>query len=433
MLKDKLYSEKWTRWIVLALRLVVGSVFAFSGFVKAIDPWGVLYKFEDYMAALGWEWLSPFLLFGAFAVSIAEFTMGISILVGAYRRVSVWLSFLMMLVMTPLTLWLAVTDAVPDCGCFGDAIVLGNVTTFLKNIVLLAAIVYLLLFNRKLGNLFSSSVQWMVTFCTLAFITAVSFYGYFYQPMLDFRPYKVGNNIVPTDDNADYDNDDYYVFVYEKNGELKEFTIDNVPLDEDTAWTFVERKAIQTTKSAPSTSGNLAITKNGMEVTDSVLKHEGEQVILLFSDMENVDITYTYLINVIDDYARSHGVDMIGITDASKDEIAEWNDMSMATYPIYNADDSELKMLARGNPAIVYLKDGKVVWKRTLQSISADRVEAAIAGTGNFVWIADDYNGSKRLEVLVASYLMSLILILAVNRSYRMYKFSKRLIKKNQK
>lgn len=432
MKSDKFYSEKWTRWIVLALRLLVGTVFAFSGFVKAVDPWGVLYKFEDYMQALGWDWLSPFLLFGAFAVSIVEFALGVCLLVGAYRRVSVILTFLMMLVMTPVTLWLAVTDAVPDCGCFGDAVVLSNTATFLKNVVLLVALVYLLRYNRKLGNVYSSSVQWMVTLCTVVFIALVAFYGYFYQPMLDFRPYKVGRTLVPMDTESG-DDVENYVFVYEKNGEKTEFSIDDVPLDEDTAWTFVERKEIGGENDNTIESGNLALTKDGVEVTDSVIGHIGEQVILVFSDMEYVDITYTYLINVIDDYARSHNVDIIGIADATKEEIAEWNDLSMASYSIYNADDSELKMLARGNPAIVYVKDGKVVWKRTLQSVSADRVESAINGTGDFEWIAADYDGRNRLKLLALSYVMSLVVILIVNRSYRVYKFSKRMIKKNQK
>ena len=86
MIKNRLYSQKWTPWIVLVFRLVIGVVFVFSGFVKAIDPWGVLYKLEEYTAAMGLDWLSPFLLFGAFAISIVEFCLGVCLLVGAYRR-----------------------------------------------------------------------------------------------------------------------------------------------------------------------------------------------------------------------------------------------------------------------------------------------------------------------------------------------------------
>lgn len=431
MIGEKLYSPKWTRWIVLALRLVVGTVFAFSGFVKAVDPWGVLYKFQDYVNALGLEWLSPFLLFGAFAVSVVEFVLGVCLIIGAYRRVSVWASFLLLLVMTPLTLWLAVTDAVTDCGCFGEAIHLSNVATFLKNVVLLQAISYLLRYNVKVANFYSPSIQWIVTLGTLVYIISVAIYGYFYQPMIDFRPYKIGKPLVAEcSENADERDD--MVFIYEKDGEQHEFTIDNLPDDEDTAWVFVDRKQDVNIAQEESQSG-LVLMSEGEDVTSDVISSEGEQVLLVFSDMSKIDITYTYLINMIDDLVQKQYADIIGVAAASREEVAEWNDMSMATYPIYEASDTELKMLARGNPAVVYLKDGKIVWKRTLQSISSVKVEEALAGAGGLEWIAEDFDGATRMKTMSGAYVLFMIIILFFNRSYHVIKFSSRLIKKNQK
>lgn len=427
MTEDKQKKQNYTRRFVLVLRILVGSVFAFSGFVKAIDPWGVFYKFEDYVSALGWEWLSPFLAFGAFAVSVFEFVLGVILIVGAYRRFSSWLALALMTVMTPLTLWLALTGSVADCGCFGDAVVLSNWATFWKNIVLLAAVIYLLLFNVRVGNLYSPGIQWIVTTITLAFVIVVACYGYFVQPMIDFRPYKIGKELIPITDTVDED----FVFVYEKGGVREEFGIDEIP--NDSTWNFVERRDKKTQNVDSDTGGNLVLRNNDEDVTWNVLKQEGEQIVLVFSDMEDIDITYTYLINIIDDFARKSGVDIIGATGAGTDEIEEWNDLSMAAYPIYNADDTELKMLARGNPAVVYLRDGKVVWKRTLQSISAARVDAAMNGEGDFMWIADDFDGEERLKWLVTAYVTAMLLILILNRSYRVYKFSARLMKKNRK
>ncbi len=431
MIDDKLYSKKWTRWIVLFLRLAVGSVFVFSGFVKAIDPWGVLYKFQDYVAALGWDWLSPFLLFGAFAVSIFEFVLGVCLIIGAYRRFSVWASFLLMIVMTPLTLWLSITGAVSDCGCFGEAITLSNTATFIKNVVLLIAVTYLLRYNVRVMNIYSSSIQWIVTLLTIAYVTAIALYGYFYQPMIDFRPYKVGTSVIPavTDEQMEAN----FTFIYEKDGVQKEFSIDDIP-EEDTSWVFVERKESLSGKAEMMiNSSGLVITEDGEEVSNDVIRTEGEQIILVFSDMEDIDISYTYLINMIDDFARQQDADIIGLAAASQESVDEWNDLSMATYPIYTAEDTELKILARGNPAVVYMNDGKIVWKRTLQSISASRVDKAINGEGGFSWVAEDYDGGTRLNFMTLSYLAVMIMILIANRSYRVYKFSARLIKKNQK
>ncbi len=421
-------TNNWSRLIVLILRFVLGSVFAFSGFVKAVDPWGVLYKFEDYQAVLGWDWLSPFLLFGAFVVSIFEFLLGVCLIVGAYRRVSVWLSLLFMLVMTPLTLWLAVTGAVPDCGCFGEAIIMSNWTTFFKNIVLLIIVIYLIRHNVKLPNFYSPSIQWIITSLTIIFITAIASYGYFYQPMIDFRPYKVGTSIAKAGEvNVDVDS---FVFIYEKDGNLQEFKMNEVP--EDTTWTFVERKYVGTNNPETNLESGIVVMEGDEDVTSEVIRQEGEQIILVFSDLDDINITYTYLINIIDDLARQLKVDVIGVTGATDEAIGEWKDMSMATYPIYRVEDTELKILARGKPAVVYTRDGKVVWKRTLQSLSAARVEEAIAGKGNMEWIAADYDGANRIKAYSFMYLLTMILILILNRSYAIYKFSTRMIKKNR-
>lgn len=429
MIRNKLYNQKLTRWFVLGLRILVGAVFAFSGFVKAIDPWGVLYKFEEYIVALGVEWLSPFVLFGAIAVSVFEFVLGVMLIVGAYRRISVWLALFTMLVMTPLTLWLALTNAVPDCGCFGEALMLSNWATFGKNILLLIAILYLLLFNVRLSNVYSPSIQWIVTTVTALYIALVAFYGYFYQPMIDFRPYKVGTAILPGNEPEEAD----FVFVYEKDGVKKEFAVDEIPSDEDTAWTFVERKERKAKKGDSTENVGLTLREDDEDVTSDVIKQEGEQIILVFSDMTDIDITYTYLINVLDDFARKHNVDIIGVTGASDSDIDDWNDMSMATYPIYSADDTELKVFSRGNPSVVYLKDGKIVWKRTLQSINVTRIEDAVKDNKDLIWIASDYDGDARLQMFSVVYLSIMVLILILNRSYRVYKFSARLIKKNRK
>ena len=56
----------------------------------------------------------------------------------------------------------------------------------------------------------------------------------------------------------------------------------------------------------------------------------------------------------------------------SAEEIEEWEDLSMAAYPIYLADDTSIEEAVRGNPGIIYLDNGKIVWKSTLSSIDVD-------------------------------------------------------------
>ena len=174
--KTKTNNDSWlVTLMVWLMRLVVGDVFVFSGFSKAIDPWGSYYKFNEYLLTLGWDNLFAQSLFASFAVPIVEFALGVLLLVGAYRRVAPVLLLLFMLVMTPLTLWLALTDAVPDCGCFGDALVLSNWATFGKNVALTAGLVFLLLLNKKVAGLYGPAVQWLVAVAACLFAFALAY------------------------------------------------------------------------------------------------------------------------------------------------------------------------------------------------------------------------------------------------------------------
>ena len=107
-------------------RVLIGVVFIFSGFVKAVDPMGGAIKIDDYLSAFGLEALQPFSVVMSFNLSAIEFTLGICTLLGVYRRYVSFLVLLFMAFMTPLTLYLALFNPVSDCGCFGDAVVLTN-------------------------------------------------------------------------------------------------------------------------------------------------------------------------------------------------------------------------------------------------------------------------------------------------------------------
>ena len=62
------YLPTWNKWLTMLLRLFVGGVFAFSGFVKAIDPWGTIYKVNDYLAAFQIVMPDSIVLFSVFSL-----------------------------------------------------------------------------------------------------------------------------------------------------------------------------------------------------------------------------------------------------------------------------------------------------------------------------------------------------------------------------
>ena len=415
-------GEKWCLLLTMLMRLTVGGVFIYSGFTKAIDPWGSCYKITDYLAAMGLtEWTGT-ALFVAVALAVIEFVLGVVIAVGAYRRGSPILALILMLVMTPLTLWLAVTGAVPDCGCFGDALHLSNWATFGKNVLLLLGIIYLLAFNKSLRGVYGPAVQWVVLALSFALVISVAYYGYFTQPLIDYRPYPEGTRLVSSTAEDSDEGEDDFIFIYSKNGEEHEFTIDSLP-DEEDGWEYVtryhaRRPRVKVIMQGSGSGNGIAITdQDGNDVTLDVLGDSRRTVLLLFPDLPHVGVVNSFALNELNDAALVSQADVIGLTPANAEEIEHWKDISMASYPIYNMDDSELKMIARGNPAVVYLEDGVIKWKRTLSSLDSEEQPMELSEMGK------SYDADSILTNLVLAYLAAMLALVIINRTHLMVRY----------
>ena len=359
----------WKIWTTHILRLIVGATFIFSGFVKAIDPWGSIYKFQDYISALGFEQWGNLIIVAVFLLCSIEFVVGVFFILGCDRRLTSVVALLIMVFMLPLTLWVALTDPIVDCGCFGDALILSNWTTFWKNVILTAMIIWLILYNHKSRYFVIPELHWIVFIFTALYINIIGLFGYIYQPLIDFRPYKVGETLI---DFSDSDNEINYEFIYSKNGIEQSFTIDNVPTDDE--WEFVERRQSNISNDGEiSVQGKqIAIYDGDNEVTSDVILDSGEQMIIFYPSLSSYSIASTYQINALQEYCFNKGIDMYAVVSGTEEEISEFIDLSMATYPIYTSEDTSIKEIVRGTPAIVYLKDGVIVWKSTLRAINND-------------------------------------------------------------
>jgi len=151
--------------------IIVGLAFIFSGVVKGIDPLGSAYKFHDYFMAFNMGWLDWLSLPLGILLCAAEFIAGFSLISGIRQKTGIWVVFLLMLFFTPLTLVLAISNPVSDCGCFGDAIHLTNWQTFWKNIILMIFIVILFTGRKQVTTIFKNSTEWIITgIITLLFI-----------------------------------------------------------------------------------------------------------------------------------------------------------------------------------------------------------------------------------------------------------------------
>ena len=169
-------------------RIIVGLVFMFSGTVKAVDPLGSAYKFSDYFQAFHLEFLQPFALILAIILFTAEFISGFSVLSGYRQKTGIWGVLVLMCIFTPLTLVLAVTNPVSDCGCFGDAIKLTNWQTFGKNIILMFFVLILFAGRNRSTRRSTPLKEWIIISTVIILFVIFSLLNLRYLQLFDFLP-----------------------------------------------------------------------------------------------------------------------------------------------------------------------------------------------------------------------------------------------------
>ena len=347
-------------------RFLLGAVFIFSGFVKAIDPLGSFYKIQDYLTAFGMaSWFPSYLpLFFGIILAAVEFGVGVFLFLGIRKNTASTLALLLMGVMTPLTLYLALADPVSDCGCFGDAWVLTNWQTFGKNIVLLIAAWSVFKWKSLMVRFITAKMEWMISMYTFLFVFALSFYCLGDLPILDFRPYKIGTDIKAGMEIPEGAKPSVFEsrFILEKDGKRREFTLEDYP---DSTWKFIETRTVLKEKGyePPIHDFSMMNLETGEDITDSVLLDKGYTFLLIAHRIENADDSNIDLINEIYDYSVEHGYGFYALTSSPEDEIELWRDKTGAEYPFCQTDDITLKTIIRSNPGLLLIKDGTILNK----------------------------------------------------------------------
>lgn len=352
--------------VVNVCRFVLAATFIFSGYVKAIDPLGTLYKLKDYAAAMSLNGLLPdWMLVGvAIALGALEFALGVFMLFAVRRHVVSRITLAFMTAMTALTLWIFVADPVKDCGCFGDALKLTNGETLLKNIVLVACAALVAWRPVDMARFISRSNQWIVRYYTVAYIVITSVCCLYTLPIFDFRPYHVGMNIkqgmeIPEGaEQPEFES----TFLLRKNGETREFTLDNYP---DSTWEYVDTRTVQTKKGYEPPIHDFALTScdTGEDITEQVLTKKGYTFLLVSPRLAVADDSNFGDIDQIYEYAEENGADFYCVTASANDEIERWRDLTGAEYQFCNADETTLKTMIRSNPGLILLKDGTIIGK----------------------------------------------------------------------
>ena len=330
------------------------------------DPNADLNTFMERMTAMGIGSLLPewTLLVGAVLLAALEFSLGIFLLFAIRRHLVSKIVLALMSIMTLLTLWIVIANPVKDCGCFGDAVVLSNGQTFIKNIILLSIALMLLKWPTSMVRFVSKKTQWIVINYTVIFALALSAWSLWDLPPFDFRPYHVGANIaqgMKIPQGAPQPQFET-TFILEKNGQQKEFTLDNYP---DSTWTFVDSKTVQTAEGyvPPIHDFSIQDNKTGEDITQEVLNDTGYTFLLISPTLAYADDSNFGRIDQIYEFAQDYGYRFICLTASSDKDIAKWQDITGAEYPFYTTDATTLKTMIRSNPGLMLLHHGTIIQK----------------------------------------------------------------------
>ena len=347
---------------------------------------GTVYKIEDYLKAFGgfFNDLLPMAELAAWALIILELLLGVCMVLNIRTQWTSWLALLFYLVMTPLTLYIALTNPVSDCGCFGDAIVLTNWQTFWKNVVLIVLAIILVALRKHVRQLWSN---WMeILLVALTILAAVVFMSWTrnHLPIKDFRPYKIGNHL-PTlmEYPEDAEPDVYeYAFVYEKDGVEQTFTLENYPKG-DSTWTFVRQESKLIKKGYEPPIHDLEILNaNYEDLTWDILESEEPVTLVVMYDLKKADKSqiakvealasnlspFASLPDTLPLQGESEGAFYI-LTGSGTDDIINF----CLEYPtlsdyVCTCDPVTLKTIVRANPGVIVLQNGIVIDKYNLRN-----------------------------------------------------------------
>ncbi|HQW84671.1 MAG TPA: DoxX family membrane protein [Ferruginibacter sp.] len=350
--------------VVNIARVFVGVLFIFSGMVKAIDPLGLAYKMQEFFEAWAADGIltnlmgqlnDKALLFSLIMITL-EVILGVALLLGWRKKMVSWFLLLLMLFFTFLTSYVLFSGKIRACGCFGDCIPLTPIQTFTKDIILLILVLLILFGVKFIKPVFSNKINIVVLIASLVTVLGLQWYVLHHLPIKDCLPFKVGNNIIelrkmPKDAIPDkFD----YTFIYEKDGQKKEFAVDALP---DSTWHFADRKQVLVQKgknNVPLINDFIFNTQSGNDTTEAILNQTGEYYLLFAKDFEDGNTNWLKSFEL---FSSKTDIPVYLVTADAKKAVELINNKSI---PIFTCDATAIKTAARVNPTLFLMK-GPVV------------------------------------------------------------------------
>lgn len=357
-------------------RSFVGLLFIFSGLIKANDPIGFGYKLQEYFLVFKLDFLNDYSTYIAVFICGLEIILGVLLLLGFKGIKVAWGLLLLILFFTFLTFYSAFFEVVTSCGCFGDAIPLTPWESFIKDLVLLAFILVIFVYRKRIKPIVNGSFsRGLITLLTVVVSFGVGIYTVSFLPIVDFLPYKEGNNIPEQMVLPEGKKADVYAYTYtlknKTTGENKKVS-DKEYMDglweDDNLEVIGEPESRLVEKGYEIPIADLLISNaEGADVTHEIIENPYFNFIVVSTYADKLSPT-DYLAldkinNTIRDISLDYNIRAVLITASSSDVTAELNAQLDLVLETFYADAVPLKSMVRSNPGVLLLQNGQVIKK----------------------------------------------------------------------
>ena len=348
-------------------RVIVGVLFIFSGLVKANDPLGLSYKMDEFFDVWGWHGLNSLTLAFSIIMIAFEIIAGVAVLLGWKMKLFSWMLLLLIVFFTFLTGYAVFSGKIKECGCFGNCIPLTAMQSFLKDLLLLLLIGFIFAFKDRVVPLLNSRNSIVLLFFTGIFSFAFQWYVLLHLPVVDCLPYKKGNNItekmkVPPGAIPD---STVITFVYNLNGQDKEFTADKFPEDFDEArYKFVKRydKLVRKGNAETEIKDFTLQTVYGNDTTQAILDKDGYSL-LLFVQNGYKKGNWTDVLESVATVASRKKIEGFLITNIAIETLTIDPPQAFTVFTPFLCDATAIKTAARANPTLYLVKKGVIIDK----------------------------------------------------------------------
>ena len=386
-------------------QLLVAVVFIFSSLTKVIDPVGTQIKIGEYLSAFGMDFLSGVALAMTFALIFAEFLLGALLLFRVAEKITSTAVLLLVSMFTILTLVIALTNPVSDCGCFGDVVKMSNTQTFVKNVILLLFALIVWLANRRSENKTSAKSVAAVLLFTGLVVWAMVF-SYRNLPLIETTPFRAGVNIpeamfVPEDAKPDIYTTELH-YRDKATGKVHIFSEQDTTWWDDSKWEFVETKTILVKKGFRPAIENFKLFGVAGDLTDSLMR-EKNLLILIVQEPAAINDEVLRKSRAARDFAAENRLRCLLLT--SHPEVESLNP---AGVEVIRADATKLKTLLRSKAGAVLLDEGTIVAKWSINNLP-DFSEIK----GDFRVKAETYAAQREVFPYILIFIFIVLIILS--------------------